>query len=106
MTVLAAEPADGLNRHQMPPPRSKLPKGRITSLPPKRPGQLRDPLRLSTRSGKKGEEIVVWLERKGARPRRIGSVNRRLAADARRHGQDLVGALVDIALLEADRSVS
>lgn len=40
------------------------------------------------------------------RPGRIGSVNRRLAADARRHGRDLVGALVDIALLEADRRQS
>ncbi|OFX04770.1 MAG: hypothetical protein A3D94_02710 [Alphaproteobacteria bacterium RIFCSPHIGHO2_12_FULL_66_14] len=87
----------------MAPPRSKLPKGKTAPLPPKRPGQLREPLRLSTRSGEKGDELVVWLERKGARPRKIGSVNRRLAADAKRHGQDLVGALVDIALLEADR---
>ena len=62
-----------------------------------------DPLRLSARQGKKGDEIVVWLDGKGARPKRIGSVNRRLAADARRYGQDLVGDLVDSALLEADR---
>jgi hypothetical protein len=58
---------------------------------------------LSTHSGEKGDEIVVWFKGKGTRPRKIGSVNRRLAADARRHGQDLVGTLVDIALLEADR---
>lgn len=60
---------------------------------------LPDPLRLSAQ----GDEIVVWLDGKGTRPKRIGSVNRRLAADARRHGQDLVGDLVDTALLEADR---
>lgn len=64
---------------------------------------LPDPLRFSTRRGEKGDEIVVWLTGKGTRPRRIGSVNRRLAADACRHGQDLVGDLVDTALLEADR---
>lgn len=96
--VLAPRPAIGY-QSPMAPPRSKLPKGRTAPLPPKQPGQLR----LSTRSGNKGEELVVWLERKGARPRKIGSVNRRLAADARRHGQDLVGALVDEALLQADR---
>jgi hypothetical protein len=62
-----------------------------------------DPLQLSTRSGRKGDEIVVWLKGSGTRPRRIGSVNRELAADARRHGQDLIGDLVDSALLEADR---
>lgn len=62
-----------------------------------------DPLRLTAREGKKGDEIVVWLDGKGARPKRIGSVNRRLAADARRYGQDLVGDLVESALLEADR---
>jgi hypothetical protein len=62
-----------------------------------------DPLVFSTRTGEKGDEIVVWLKGKTTRPRKIGSVNRRLAADARRHGQDLVGTLVDIALLEADR---
>lgn len=61
-----------------------------------------DPLRLSVR----GDEIVVWLQGCGPRPRRIGSVDRRLAMDARRHGQDLVGELVDVALLEADRRSS
>lgn len=91
----------------MAPPRSTPPKGKTTPPPPpKQPAQQRDPLRLSTRRGDKGEEIVVWLDRKGTRPRRIVSANRRLAADARRHGQDLVGALVDIALLEADRRQS
>lgn len=67
---------------------------------------LPDPLRLTARQGKKGDEIVVWLDGKGTRPKRIGSVNRRLAADARRHGQDLVGDLVDTALLEADRRLT
>jgi hypothetical protein len=79
----------------MAPPHRKTAKAR--TLPP------RDALVFSTRSGEKGDEIVVWLKGKGMRPRKIGTVNRRLAADAHRHGQDLVGALVDIALLEADR---
>ena len=61
-----------------------------------------DPLSLSTR----GDDIVVWLKGSGDRPRRIGAVNRRLAEDARRHGQDLVGDLVDEALLAADRQRS
>ena len=76
-------------------PRSKMAKAR--TLAPL------DPLVLSTRGGEKGDEIIVWLKGKGTRPRRIGSVNRQLAADARRHGQDLVGDLVDIALRAADR---
>lgn len=82
-------------------PRSKVAKARTLPAPSKRPGAPRDPLVLSAQ----GDEIVVWLRGKGAgaRPRRIGSVNRRLAADARRHGQDLVGDLVDIALRAADR---
>lgn len=85
-------------------PRSKAPKGRTIPAPAKSPlNALPDPLRLSARRGDKGEEIVVWLEGKGPRPRRIGSVNRRLAADARLHGQDLVGDLVDEALREVDR---
>lgn len=67
------------------------------------PKPLPKPLQLSTRSSQKGDEIVVWLKGNGTRPRRIGSVNRALAVDARRHGQDLVGDLVDTALLEADR---
>lgn len=76
-------------------PIGKTPRPRRKPLP--------DPAQLSIRSGKNGAEIVVWLKGSGARPRRIGSVNRMLAADARRHGQDLVGDLVDTALLEADR---
>ncbi len=84
-------------------PISKTPRSRTLPVPSKRPAGRPDPLRLSTRSGEKGDEIVVWLDGKGTRPKRIGSVNRALAADARRHGQDLVGDLVDSALLEADR---
>jgi|GEM_PF-6471485 len=79
----------------MTPPHRKKAKARTLK------GAPRDPLVLSAQ----GDEIVVWLKGKGTRPRKIGSVNRRLAADARRHGQDLVGDLVDIALLAADRSV-
>ena len=59
-------------------------------------------LQLSTR----GDDIVVWLKGAGRRPRRIGSVNRWLVMDARRHGQDLLGDLVDTALLEADRRLA
>ena len=76
--------------------KASLPK---LGLPAPRP----DPLRLTARRGKKGDEVVVWLAAKGTRPKRIGSVNQRLAADASRHGQDLVGDLVDTALLAADR---
>ena len=50
-----------------------------------------------------GDKIIVWLEETAARPRRIGSVKQQLAADARRHGQDIVGDLIDVALREADR---
>lgn len=80
----------------MTPPHRKKAKARTLKA-----GVSRDPLVLSAQ----GDEIVVWLKGRGTRPRKIGSVNRRLAADARRHGQDLVGDLVDIALLAADRSV-
>lgn len=80
-------------------PRSKMPKGKTASAAPNRAAGPREQLRLSAQ----GDRIVVWLQGKDARPKRIGSVDRRLAADARRHGQDLVGDLVDIALLEADR---
>ena len=48
-----------------------------------------------------GDRIVVWLN--STQPKRIGAVNRQLATDARRHGQDLVGHLIDKALREADR---
>lgn len=65
--------------------RTKLPKG------------TRPPWRITTQ----GDLIVVWFN--GTQPKKVGAVNRRLAADARRHGQDLVGHLVDKALWEADR---
>jgi hypothetical protein len=84
-------------------PTSKPPRGRTLPAPPKRPAGRLDPLRLSTHHGEKGDEIVVWLDVKGTRSKRVGSVNRALAVDARRHGQDLVGDLIDTALLEADR---
>ena len=48
-------------------------------------------------------QIVVWLELDGRRRERVGAVNRDLAADAWRYGQDLVGELVETALQEADR---
>jgi hypothetical protein len=87
---------------EMAPPHRKTAKARNLPARAKPPADPRD-LVLSTRSGEKGDEIVVWLRGKGPRPRRIGSVNRRLAADARRHGQDLIGDLVDEALREVDR---
>jgi hypothetical protein len=53
------------------------------------------------RTSTEGDQIVVWL--KSVPPKRIGAVNRRLAADARRYGQDLVQHLIDKGLHEADR---
>ena len=53
--------------------------------------------RLSTQ----GEQIIVWFDY--PRPKRVGVVNRRLAADATRYGQDLVGQLVEKALREVER---
>ena len=63
-----------------------------------RKGRL-DPLRLSAQ----GDQIVVWLEFHGRRRERVGAVNRELAADASRYGQDLVDELVETALQMADR---
>ncbi|MDP1966841.1 MAG: hypothetical protein Q8K93_32125 [Reyranella sp.] len=83
----------------MTPPHRKKAKARTVPTRAKRPGVPRDPLVLSAQ----GDEIVVWLKGKGPRRRKIGSINRQLAADAHRHGQDLVGDLVEIALQEADR---
>ena len=51
-------------------------------------------------------EIVIWFEFPDGRRKRIGTVNRHLATDASRHGQDLVGELVERALQEADRQES
>ena len=49
-----------------------------------------------------GEHMQIWLRDAGER-RLVGSVAIELASDAKRLGQDLVGELVDDALLEADR---
>lgn len=51
----------------------------------------------------RGHQIVVWLDLPGRRRKRIGTVNRDLATDARRYRQDLVGKLAETALQEADR---
>jgi hypothetical protein len=48
------------------------------------------------------EHLQIWLHDAGER-RLVGSVAIELASDAKRLGQDLVGDLVDEALLEADR---
>ncbi|MBX9943366.1 MAG: hypothetical protein K2Y40_04730 [Reyranella sp.] len=83
--------------------RSKTAKARtLPAAAKRRTGRGESPV-VAAQRGEQGDEIVVWLRGKGLRPRRIGSVNRRLAADARRHGQDLVGDLVDEALREVDR---
>ena len=68
---------------------SKLPKRNNIALP----------LRLSSERNR----LVVWLKSPGRRATKIGAVSRRLAADAQRHGQDLVEDLVEAALQEADR---
>lgn len=66
--------------------------------------------------GRKRERVVrvlsssgrlqVWLYEDGAPHLLAGSVDAALASDAERHGQDLVGELVDRALREADRRSS
>ena len=52
---------------------------------------------------KSGGQMRVWFCPKGATRRLAGTIDIGLAADARRHGQDLVGELVDRALWMADR---
>jgi hypothetical protein len=50
------------------------------------------------------QQIEVWLCRRTAREYRIGTVHVDLAADAQRHGQDLVGELVQKAFRELEQS--
>ena len=50
-----------------------------------------------------GKRFEVWLYQAGRRRQLTGSVDVRLASDAGRRGQDLVGDLVDKSLKEADR---
>jgi hypothetical protein len=50
-----------------------------------------------------GQRFEVWLYQTGRRRQLTGSVDVRLASDAGRRGQDLVGDLVDRSLKEADR---
>lgn len=48
-------------------------------------------------------EISVWLDMAGRPRSRIGRINKILVHDALRHGQDLVGELVERALVKAER---
>jgi hypothetical protein len=52
---------------------------------------------------KSGEHYHVWFCHQGKQHTLAGMVGIGLANDARRHGQDLVGNLVDKALQMADR---
>ena len=45
----------------------------------------------------------VWLCPDGDMPELAGMIDARLAADARHHGQDLVGELVEQAMKQAER---
>lgn len=66
----------------------------------KHPSGRADPVQLQVLAS----EIVVWCVFPGRRRKLIGAVNLQLVADARRHGQDLVGQLVEMALKEAERN--
>ena len=48
-------------------------------------------------------DLTVWLQVKGRRRTLVGRVNKLLARDALRHGQDLVEELFDRALVKAER---
>jgi hypothetical protein len=48
-------------------------------------------------------QLEIWLSHNGKRQSLTGTVNTALVADALRHGQDLVGELVEQALRESER---
>jgi len=48
-------------------------------------------------------EVTVWLEVSGQRRSIVGRINKFLARDALRHGQDLVEELLDKARIKAER---
>lgn len=48
-------------------------------------------------------DLTVWLQVKGRRRTLVGRVNKLLARDALRHGQDLVEELFNRALVKAER---
>jgi hypothetical protein len=52
------------------------------------------------------DELEVWLCDNGEPRSLTGTVNTALAVDAPRHGQDLVGELIDRTLWEADRRLA
>ncbi len=55
------------------------------------------------RVSKSGGQFHVWFCPDGKRQTLAGAIGVGVAADAHRYGQDLVGELVDRALLMADR---
>lgn len=48
-------------------------------------------------------DVTVWLEVSGQRRSVVGRINKFLARDALRHGQDLVEELLDKARIKAER---
>jgi hypothetical protein len=51
-------------------------------------------------------QLQVWLCENGELQSLTGTVNAALASDAERHGQDLVGELIDRTLREVERRSS
>lgn len=59
--------------------------------------------RIACRLAAGESEVTVWLEVGGQRRSIVGRINKFLARDALRHGQDLVEELLDKARIRAER---
>lgn len=59
--------------------------------------------RITCRLAEGDREVTVWLEVGGQRRSLVGRINKFLARDALRHGQDLVEELLDKARMKAER---
>ncbi|MCA0302424.1 MAG: hypothetical protein LCH95_08455 [Proteobacteria bacterium] len=59
--------------------------------------------RVTCRLAEGDREVTVWLEVSGRRRSIVGRINKFLARDALRHGQDLVEELLDKARIKAER---
>ncbi len=59
--------------------------------------------RIACRLAEGDREVTVWLEVSGQRRSFVGRINKFLARDALRHGQDLVEELLDKARIKAER---
>lgn len=59
--------------------------------------------RITCRLAEGDREVTVWLEVSGRRRSLVGRINKFLARDALRHGQDLVEDLLDKARIRAER---